>query len=688
MPLRGRPVPNPAKSVEKTPDPFRLGVDTGGTFTDFVRLGPDGLVVHKRRTTPDDPARAILEGIQELTADSREQNVEVVHGSTVATNAVLERKGARVSLVTTAGFEDVIRIGRQTRPALYDIFVPLPRPIVDEELTIGVRERLDASGAVLEPIDVASIDAVASRIHEGAAAVVAVCFLHSYANSQHERVVADELRRRGFTVCTSYEVLPEYREYERWSTTVVNAYVMPLVDRYLSRLETGLGRRGATGTDAARSSSRLSIMQSNGGSIAASTARANAVRTVLSGPAGGVVGAHAVATAAGFPRTISFDMGGTSTDVSLIDGRIGTATETHIGDFPVRLPVIDIHTVGAGGGSIAAIDSGGALQVGPRSAGAVPGPVCYGQGEELTVTDANLLVGRLDAEFFFGGRMTLDQPRTVEVARGLARRLKLSIEEVAEGIIRVANANMERAIRVVSIERGHDPRRFALLAFGGAGGMHACEIARRLEIQTVIVPRHAGVLSALGMLAADVRRDYSVSVLKPADSLSLNELFRKSQPLVKRAQRELGDEGFRSHRTVIEQLVDVRYAGQSYEITVPLRARFRDDFDRQHERLYGYSDPNRAAEVVNLRVVAAGITAKPRLPYVKKPPKHRPRPAAFRAGRFDGRSRRVALYRWPDLEPGHSASGPAVITGPEASVVIPPDFQFQIDGFGNVIARQ
>ncbi len=350
--------------------------------------------------------------------------------------------------------------------------------------------------------------------------MAAVCLLHSYANPVHERRVAVRLRREGWLVSVSSEVLPEYREFERWSTTVVNAYVAPLIDRYLGRLEREVGRPRAEGASASLAGAsaragRLSIMQSNGGSISSSLARAEAVRTVLSGPAAGVVGARAVARAAGFPRLISFDMGGTSTDVSLVDDRIAMSTDSRIGDFPVRLPMIDIHTVGAGGGSIAFVDTGGALRVGPRSAGSVPGPVCYGTGTDLTVTDANLLLGRLDPAFFLGGRMTIDAARAAAVAGDLARALKLTVGELAEGIVRVANANMERAIRVVSVERGHDPRRFALVAFGGAGGMHACEIAKTLDIATVVVPRYAGVLSALGMLVADVTRDYSASVLRP-----------------------------------------------------------------------------------------------------------------------------------------------------------------------------
>ncbi|HUF46777.1 MAG TPA: hydantoinase/oxoprolinase family protein [Vicinamibacterales bacterium] len=653
----------------------RVGIDTGGTFTDFVRLSAEGLAVHKVRSTPQDQSRAILAGLADL--DPRGGTTEIVHGSTVATNAVLERKGARVALVTTAGFEDVVVIGRQTRPELYNIFVPPRRPLLrDPTLVFGLAERLDASGALIEPVDEAGLAGLAPALTAGGTEVVAVCLLHSYVNPAHERQVAASLRAAGFVVSASHEILPEYREYERWSTTVVNAYVTPLIDRYLSRLETGLGP-----------GVRFSIMQSNGGSISAGAARAQAVRTVLSGPAAGVVGAQAVARAAGFERIIAFDMGGTSTDVSLVDGRIATTTESRIGDFPVRLPMIDIHTVGAGGGSIARVDTGGALRVGPESAGADPGPACYGTGDELTVTDANLLLGRLDADLFLGGRMTLDVARARRAADRVSRALALPVEEVAEGVVRVANANMERAIRVVSVERGHDPRRFALVAFGGAGGMHACEIARRLKIATVVVPRQAGVLSALGMLVADVTRDYSASVLRPVTELTLRDLERIARPLVVTAARALAAEGFGPARRQVETSVDVRYSGQSFEITLPLTADYRRRFDREHGRLYGYSNPARPTEVVAVRVRAAGLTDKPKLPRRPVRRAFQPVPVARSRATFDGRPHTLASYRWDDLAPGARASGPAVITGGEATVVVPPGARFRVDGFGNVVCE-
>ncbi len=649
----------------------RVGVDTGGTFTDFVRLDGRRVTVHKVRSTPDDPSRAIATGLVELGAEV--SGLQIVHGSTVATNAVLERAGARVALVATAGFEDVLRIGRQTRPELYNFFVPVPRPLVDPALTFGITERLDASGrALVEPAP-AEMTGLAARLLESGADVVALCLLNAYANPVHERAIASRLRRRGLNVCASHEILPEHREFERWSTTVVNAYVAPLMDRYLGRLESAL----APGS--------LSIMQSNGGSISAAAARRQPVRTILSGPAAGVVGARAVARAAGYRRAISFDMGGTSTDVSLIDDAIATTTDARIGEFPIRLPTIAIETVGAGGGSIAFRDTGGALRVGPRSAGAEPGPVCYGRGDALTVTDANLLLGRLAPELFFGGRMAIDEERPRRVAAADARRMGVSVEGLAEGIVRVANANMERAIRVVSLGRGHDPRGFALLAFGGAGGMHACEIAERLEIGTVVIPRHAGVLSALGMLMADVTKDYSTSVLKPTDAVSAAELDRHLARLVDRARGDLRTEGFDARQHHIVRSIDVRYVGQSYELTVPYGPGFRRAFDRLHERRYGYADPSRPTEVVHVRVVASGPTARPALPFRRPSRSFKPEPAHTRTGRFNGRAVAVAHHRWDDLEPGAAGSGPAVITSGEATGVVPPGFRFRIDGYGNVI---
>ncbi len=476
----------------------RIGVDTGGTFTDLVRFGPDGVTVHKVRSTPDDPSRAIVAGIADVAPVG--SGLDVVHGSTVATNAVLERRGARVALIATAGFEDVVRIGRQTRRALYDLLAggsaSADRGRPDRRLSRATGRRRRGADPARAGRDRAGRRPRA-RLGRRRPWPSACCT--PTANPAHEAQLAGALASDGLAVSTSSGVLREYREYERWSTTIVDAYVTPIMAAYLGALEARLA------------GDRLTVMQSNGGTISAGAAKAAAVRTILSGPAGGAVGARAVADAAGYPRVIGFDMGGTSTDVCLIDGAIPTTSDTIVGDFPVRLPVIDIHSVGAGGGSIVYVDSGGALRVGPRSAGAVPGPACYGTGTELTVTDANLLLGRLDRRSV--PRRPHDarrRPRSQRRPRRWRRRIGLDEATLAEGVVRIANANMERAIRVVSVQRGFDPRDFALLAFGGAGGMHACAIAETLDIGTVIVPRHAGVLSALGMLLADVVKDYAL----------------------------------------------------------------------------------------------------------------------------------------------------------------------------------
>jgi N-methylhydantoinase A/oxoprolinase/acetone carboxylase beta subunit len=652
----------------------RLGIDTGGTFTDLMRLDERGMKVHKVRSTPDDPARAIFAGIADLMQGA--EWTEIIHGSTVATNALLERKGARVALVTTKGFEDVLQIGRQTRAELYNFMVKARRPLILDGLTFGVDERLNADGSVLEPLLDEEVSRLIASLRAQTVDSVAICLLHSYANPVHENHLSEVLTEAGFVVSASHEVLPEYREFERWSTTVVNAYVTPLMARYLTRLEDGLG--GKT----------LRIMQSNGGSISALRARMAAVQTILSGPAAGVVGAQAVGRASGYSRLITFDMGGTSTDVSLIDGAIGTTMESTVGDFPVRLPVLDIHTVGAGGGSVVFIDSGGSLRVGPRSAGADPGPACYGKGTELTVTDANLLLGRLDPEYFLGGRMELDLERARGIAKDLAGQLGLSEIALVEGVVRIANANMESAIRVVSVRRGYDPRDFALLAFGGAGGLHACEIADSLDIATVLIPEHSGVLSALGMLLADVTKDYSLTILKATADITEDDLHTRFQPLMERGLADLLSEGFAQKDIVIECALDMRYRGQAYEITLPFAPDYEQEFSRRHEQLYGYANPLRATEIVQLRVKAIGCTEKPALPNHPVEPHDLPEPSAVRAAHFGRRAVPTPIYHRELLSPGMHGKGPALIVSGQSTTVIPPHYGFSIDGAGTLVATR
>ena len=661
--------------------PIRIGVDTGGTFTDLVRVDEQGITVHKVRSTPDDPSRAILQGIRELAGEGI--TTEVTHGSTVATNALLERKGARVALITTAGFEDVLLIGRQTRAELYNFMVEGRKPLIEPGLTFGVQERLAADGSILTPLDANEIPRLLEALRAARVDSVAVCLLHSYVNPTHERLLAEALRAAGLLVSASHEILPEYREFERWSTTAVNAYVTPLMASYLARLADGLA-----------AGSTLRIMQSNGGSISAAYASRAAVQTILSGPAAGVVGAQALGQASGFPRLITFDMGGTSTDVSLIDGAIGTTVDSVVGDFPVRVPVLDIHTVGAGGGSIAWLDSGGSLRVGPRSAGADPGPACYGKGSELTVTDANLLLGRLDPAYFLGGRMALDLDRTRTLAKALAAKLNLTErgrspeETLAEGIVRIANSNMERAIRTVSVQRGHDPRDFALLAFGGAGGLHACALAHSLDIATVLVPQHSGVLSALGMLLADVTKDYSASILKPTAAITEAELQHALAPLTERAYADLGAEGFNVIDMLLESSLDMRYRGQAYEIAIPFTPDFHEAFHRAHARLYGYANPARPTEIVQLRLKATGRTDKPALVPLHAPiePIPAPAPTSLRQTIFGKRTLPTPLFHRDQLTPGQHGEGPALIITGQSTNVVPPGWQWKIDAAGTLVA--
>ena len=533
---------------------MRVGVDSGGTFTDFVYWDGDSLQTRKIRSTPKDPSLAILEGLMEIHA------TEIVHGSTVATNTLLQRNGARTALIATRGFEDLLEIGRQNRSSLYDWNLQAQPGLVSKDQKFGVNERMLHDGSVLTPLKEADINGLLDGL--SGVESVAVCLLHSYANPAHEQKIGQILREAGFSTSLSSEILPEYREYERAATTVVNAYVSPLMKQYLEMLSAALGN------------TQLRIFQSNGGSISAEEASSQAVRTVLSGPAGGLVGAATVAHELDIERFISFDMGGTSTDVSLYDGRPQYTTEGEVAGLPVRVPMLDIRSIGAGGGSISYFDKADALRVGPQSAGAEPGPVCYGTGTELTVTDANLLLGRIEQGSFLSGTIQLDLERTREIASRIADKASISIEQLAEAIIRSANATMERAIRSVSIERGHNPRDYTLICFGGAGALHACEIAESLEIPRLVVPAHAGVLSALGMLVADCIRDYSASVLNEEPAVVFTRLEEQ-------ARREMRQQGFED--PLLIRTVDMRYEGQSYEINVPEDRAAA--FDQEHEKV-------------------------------------------------------------------------------------------------------
>lgn len=563
---------------------MRVGVDTGGTFTDFVGWDGRRRRTHKVRSTPADPARAILAGLTELGPAQ-----DIVHGSTVATNALLERRGADTLLVATEGFEDVLEIARQARRSLYDWHDPGPVPLIAPGRRVGVRERTLHDGSIEMRLTGDEVERVVSQAKASGADSVAVCLLHSYAEPSHEKALGEALRAAGFFVSLSHEVLPEYREYERASTTAVNAYVSPLMAGYLDRLQ----REAPVGA-------RVRVFQSNGGVMSARAAGESAVHTVLSGPAGGVLGAAAAAKAAGLERAVTFDMGGTSTDVALYDGAFQYTSEGELDGLPIRVSMLDIHTVGAGGGSIAYLDSGGALRVGPRSAGAEPGPACYGRGgTDPTVTDANVVLGRIDPEAFLSGRMALDVDAAHRALERLAAQARESTETTARAVLSAARSNMERAIRRITVERGIDPRELALVAFGGAGPLHACELAQGLEMRTVLAPRDAGVLSAVGMLVADNVRDYSLSIGRDGTEGAFGSLER-------RAAAEAAEDGAAEIR--LERSVDLRYRGQSYEITLPWAE--RGAFEQEHERLYGWRHEGREVEAVTARVRSVGVSEK------------------------------------------------------------------------------
>ena len=648
---------------------FRVGVDTGGTFTDFVIVRNGEIEIFKELSTPQEPEEAIMKGMARAGNSAAS---EVIHGSTVATNALLERKGARTALLTTEGFEDILVIGRQTRRELYNIFVTRPDPLVPAGLRMGVRERTLYDGSIATPLDQDHLQTLINCLRSENVESVAVCLLYSFANTEHENKVLCALEPLRLRVSLSSRILPEYREYERTSTTVINAYLAPLMSRYLTQLTERLPHGS------------LRVMQSNGGTVRAKTAADAPVKTILSGPAGGVVGAFHVAQACGYSRVITFDMGGTSTDVSLCDGDVKVTHEGQIDGMPIGISMMDIHTVGAGGGSIAELDAGGALKVGPQSAGADPGPICYGKGHRLTVTDANVILGRLLPRFFLGGTMPLAKER-IEPALDMLGWTKQwrSVEELAQGIVDVVNNNMEQAIRLISVERGYDPREFALFCFGGAGGLHATYLAEALGMRRVIVPQFPGALSALGLLLADVRKDYSRTVLINADGSDarVKTVFAALHSV---GMAELEAEGFKKNEIHRIDSLDLRYRGQSYELTVPLVADFIERFHKAHERRYGYANRGRDVELVNVRTTFLGRTAKPKFSKTVKQ-RRGPEPLERQPCWIDRRRVRTDIYDRAILGYGHVIQGPAIIGEYSSTTLVPPGFRCTVDAYLNLV---
>ena len=673
-----------------------VGIDVGGTFTDIAILQDGKLTIHKLPSTPADPAEGVRRGIAEINVG----DAEYVHGSTVATNALLEGKGGRTALVTTLGFEDVLEIGRQSRSDLYDLNLERPPALAPRELRFGLPERVDYTGAILEDLTPAAIETLVARLQEARVDGVAVCFLFSFLNPLHEEMLLESLRRMPNPpfISISSQVIPEFREYERTSTVVMNSYVGPVMARYLNELENSLG-------------SELRVMQSSGGSITARMAAEQPVRTVLSGPAGGVVGAFHTGVVAGYPDLITLDMGGTSTDVSLCPGRIKETTSATLGGYPISVPMIEIHTVGAGGGSIARIDAGGALVVGPESAGADPGPACYGKGDRITVTDANLVLGRLRPAQFLGGRLPLDKPRAEQVISGLAAQIGSGVQETALGIIRVVNANMERAIRTISLERGYDPRRFTLIPFGGAGPMHCCELAQELGIPRVLAPTHPGILSALGVAIANVVKDYSRTVMLRGGEIDRQRLEEEFHGMENRAREELRQEGLPVDRMTAHRFLDARYVGQSFELTIdyPAPSSRRSDLQRAianrfyqaHMQRFGYADRMEAVEIVNLRLKLELEVEKPSPRLENSLEDTGPQPGQSSSSKSESDASAAfieeaevvfregvlttGLYQRERLMPGNRIDGPALMLQLDTTIVVPPGWGGVVDPFGNLI---
>jgi N-methylhydantoinase A len=647
---------------------MRIAIDTGGTFTDCVYLKDGAPAVLKLPSTPDDPAQSVLEAVRQIAGEGR---AEIRHGTTIGTNALLERKGARVAFVTTAGFEDTIAIGRQARQHLYDWMAIAAPCIVPKDLRFGVKERVSAEGEILRSPSDGELARLRRKIRASNAESIAISLLFSFANTEQEKKVVAQLRALGLPVSVSHEILPEFREYERAATVVVNAYLAPKAGEYVRRLEAAIVNQDG---------GSLYVMQSSGGIISAKVAGEEPVRTVLSGPAGGVIGAHRIAELAGFEKIISFDMGGTSADVSLIDARGPQITnESRISEIPISVPMLDIHTVGAGGGSLAWFDRGGILHVGPASAGADPGPICYGHGEQPTVTDANLVLNRLDPNLALAGTVRLDQARTgrfMEKTRGPIS----SVEQFALGILQLAEAEMEKALRLISVERGHDPREFALVAFGGAGPLHACSLARALGIPRVLVPAMPGALSALGILGADVVRDYSRTVMTSAVDPVLERHF---VDLEAKGTTEFKNEGLSA--TSIRS-ADLRYAGQGYEIDLPAGPEMLERFHDAHRKRYGHADEDRRVEVVNVRVRMIAASER-----IKSPQMPQRGPSSDHA--VLKKKKVVFANEWIEtavldrnlLQPGNAFAGPAIVHEYSATTVVLPGCMAKVDSRSNLV---
>lgn len=649
-----------------------LGVDTGGTFTDFVLLESGKLRVHKVLSTPEAPEKAILQGIDALGLSGKP--LTVIHGSTVATNAVLEGKGVKTAFITNKGFKDLLTIGRQARRELYNLQPEQTVPPVEAELCLDVDCRLSADGEWLSVLNPEKLEKLVGQVQSLDVQAIAVNLLFSYLDDSAELAIAHALPENLF-ISISSQVLSEIGEYERGMATWLNAWVGPLIQGYINRLQSGLSQK--------HSDFRLAVMQSSGETMDAAQAASQAVRMLLSGPAGGLVGARFMGQAVNRSQLMTFDMGGTSSDVALIDGRLQLTNQGRIAGYPVSVPMVDMHTIGAGGGSIAILDEGGMLQVGPQSAGASPGPACYGQGgSQPTVTDANLVLGRIPADSLFGGYLKLDMDAAQRAISSLADEMGVGSTVAAEGIIDIANEHMARALRVISVQKGYDPTEFALVSFGGAGGLHVCELAEKLDMTDVIVPVHAGVLSALGMLATRPGRQLSQSMICLLDAVDTTELKNAFHVLQRKAQQALLDEGVDAEHLQSEFSIDVRYRGQSNTLNIPWHDKqtCMSAFHKQHEKRFGHR-LDFPVELVNVRVgvIAEGIDRGIQLSVGEAD--H----SEIKHDKTDSMNDDVAVYQRSTLQPGQQLDGPAIIAEPVATTWLAEGWHCRCEKDGNLI---
>ena len=676
---------------------YRIGIDVGGTFTDVTLLNAQTGKCHtyKLSSTPQDQSIAIMNGARAVLEENGVEAAQVSyfgHGTTVATNMIIERKGAKTALITTSGFRDILEIGRQTRPSLYNLFEDKPETLIKRSLRREVSERVTSDATVLQKADLEEIKKVLVELKEEGIEALAICFLFSYLNDGNERIAEGCVKGILSDVyCSvSSSILPEFREFERLSTTVINAYLGPKMKQYIHNLQLRVQELGIP--------VEPYITQSNGGVMSIRSTIETPVQTALSGPSAGVVGAMYVSRFAGFSNLITYDMGGTSTDVSLVaDGVAEYTTKRKICGLPSGVPMIDVHAVGAGGGSIAYIDSGGALKVGPESAGAMPGPACYGLGgENPVVTDANLVLGRINPKHFLGGRMKIEAKHAEKaIEQKIANTMGLSLQQAAAGIVSVVNSNMARAIRVITVERGYNPSDFVLVAYGGAGPLHAVQLAQDMGIKTVMVPPSPGTLCALGLLTADIKKSYVKTALLKYDEASSEQINSLFAPLIEQGNEWLESEKVAKEDRRFRNVVEMRYIGQNYELQVEVPERIDDKafeqikqgFFREHEKNYGYYNPNSPVQFVNFRTEAIGLVKKPELTRIEA---HQ---GGLDSALLDTRdvyfektgAIRCPVYDRAKLGSLESAQGPCIVEQMDSTTVIPPDTHFTIDGYGNII---